>query len=452
MDKIRELKDKRAKLVADQRAMLDKAEAEKRSLTPEEDEQYAKMEADFDTLSTEIKTEIEAQEKRDQRKADLESRENQLKESDHEPIKPVADPEVRNNIENRMGSHVMELATLSYSERLKRALEGWRKQTGNKYATNDYDQTFRNYLAYGLKGLKGGEERALQADLDQYGGFLVTPEQFVAQLIQAKDNLVFCRRLGNVIPVPNAASLGVPALDTDMAAPDWTSEIKTGSVDSSLDFNKRELYPHPLAKRIKVSKKLLRVAVMSIDSIIRERMSYQHAVTEENAFLNGNGVDQPLGVFVASANGISTGRDVTTTKSAMFTADDFISVKYTLPAQYRNSGSIRWCFHRDSLAKIRKLKDGEGNYLWKQGLSDRPDTILEIPFEESEYAPSTFSSSAYIAVLGDWRYYWIADALNMTIQVLTELYAETNQNGYISRAETDGMPVLENAFVRMKLL
>ena len=47
--------------------------------------------------------------------------------------------------------------------------------------------------------------------------------------------------------------------------------------------------------------------------------------------------------------------------------------------------------------------------------------------------------------------YWIADALTMTIQVLKELYAESNQTGYIGRLETDGAPVLAEAFARVKL-
>ena len=44
-----------------------------------------------------------------------------------------------------------------------------------------------------------------------------------------------------------------------------------------------------------------------------------------------------------------------------------------------------------------------------------------------------------------------ADALYMQVQRLNELYAETNQVGFIGRLETDGAPVLEEAFVRLKL-
>jgi HK97 family phage major capsid protein len=69
----------------------------------------------------------------------------------------------------------------------------------------------------------------------------------------------------------------------------------------------------------------------------------------------------------------------------------------------------------------------------------------------SEYVPNTFSSGNYVGVIGDFSYFWIAEALDMRVQRLVELYAETNQTGYIGRMEVDGMPVLEEAFTRVTL-
>ena len=57
----------------------------------------------------------------------------------------------------------------------------------------------------------------------------------------------------------------------------------------------------------------------------------------------------------------------------------------------------------------------------------------------------------YVGLLCDWSHYWIADALTLQIQRLTELYAEKSQVGFIGRMETDGQPVLAEAFVRVKL-
>ena len=80
-----------------------------------------------------------------------------------------------------------------------------------------------------------------------------------------------------------------------------------------------------------------------------------------------------------------------------------------------------------------------------------PDTILNRPLNMSEYVPNTFTTGLYVGMFGDLSKYWIADALDLQVQRLIELYAETNQDGFIGRMESDGMPVLAEAFARVKL-
>jgi len=190
---------------------------------------------------------------------------------------------------------------------------------------------------------------------------------------------------------------------------------------------------------------------MGVDGIVRSRLGYKFAVVQDNAFLNGTGAQQPLGVFTASDNGIPTSRDVSTGNLATeLRFDGLKECEYSIKAGYRRVAS--WIFHRDAVKMISKLKDGEGRYIWQPSVvvAD-PDRILDIPVRESEYAPNTFESGLYVGILGDFRFYWIIDALTLTIQVLLELYAATNQNGYIGRLEADGMPVLAEAFARVKL-
>jgi HK97 family phage major capsid protein len=199
-----------------------------------------------------------------------------------------------------------------------------------------------------------------------------------------------------------------------------------------------------------VSKKLRRARV-NIDEIVRSSLAYKIAQPIENAFFTGSGVNQALGCMTASDMGISTGRDVSTgNTTTAIKADNLIEVKYNLKPQYRKNA--RWFFHRDAIKKIRLLKDGDGTYLWKSSISsDRPDTILEMPFTESEYMPNTFTSGQYVGILGNFDFYWWAVALRMEIQVVDQLYAETNQDLFIVRSEIDGQPMLESAFVRVQL-
>lgn len=413
MTKADEKRQERAKLVEEARALLDLAETEKRTLTAEEGEKYNRIEADIERLGDEI----EAEERDDQRRkrlADL---------GDDPPDDPTIlrpEPGAGRTVEPR--------------------------------DTAEYQANFRQYLgAIEASRAATYQARALQMDSDTAGGYTVVPQDFMARLIEAARNRTIVRGLATEFSVPTAQSLGAPALDNRPGDLTWTAEILTGDEDSTMSFGKRELSPNPLARRLKVSKKLVRASALNIEAIVRDQLGYKAGVVEENAFLNGSGAGQPLGVFTASDDGISTSRDVSTDNTTTsIKADGLIEAKYTLLGNYW--GSARWIFHRDAVKQIRKLKDGEGQYLWKAGISnDRGDTILDIPVLMSEYAPNTFTTGLYVGILGDFSYYWIADALDMTIQVLTELYAEANQNGYIIRKETDGMPVLEEAFIRVKL-
>lgn len=405
-----ELRQKRAALVAEARAILEAAEKETRDLTTEETEKYDRIMAEVDKLAKDIE--------REERLANLE--------------RELAQPQG------------------TVAARKEQPGDG-QEQRANPRATKEYRDAFNGLLRRGLKNLTNEEYRALQAASDVGGGFTVVPEQFIADLMKAVDNEVYIRQLATIIRVEKADSLGVPVLDTDVDDADWTSELRTGSEDSAMAFGKRALRPHPLAKRIKVSNDLLRKSALDIEALVRDRLAYKFGVSQEKAFLTGNGSDQPLGVFVASPQGISTARDVSDGNLATsITADGLINAKFALKPQYWRGA--RWLFHRDVVKQIRKLKDGDGNYLWQPGLtSTRPDTILDAPYLMSEYAPNTFASGQYVGILGDFKFYWIADALDMSIQVLDQLYAETNQTGYIGRLACDGMPVMEEAFVRVKL-
>jgi HK97 family phage major capsid protein len=327
--------------------------------------------------------------------------------------------------------------------------------------TKGQQRAWRGYFR-GKEIKSKGEVKALKALAAQegdLGGFLVVPQALAMQIITLVKDLLYIRALATVYPLDKAESLGVPVLDTDLSDPTWTSELGTGVADSTAPFGKRSLSPHPLAKRILISNKLLRQASIDPEAIVMDRIAYKVARTEENAFLNGTGANQPLGVMVASANGISTARDFALASSTVIAGDDLIGARYTLKAPYWERA--QWIFHRTLIMAIRKLKDSAGNYIWQPGLggyvasgtsliNSLPETILGNRFMVSELMPNTQTTGLYVGIFGDFSRYWIADALDMQIQRLVELYAETNQTGFIIRKETDGMPVLEEAFVRLK--
>lgn len=402
---IREILEQRRLAIERSRELINKADKEKRSFTAEERAQYEAWDKEIDQLDEKVKIE--------EKQA---SREKELSE---------------HRSGGKLESGKMEKAESSDDERRK---------------------AFNTYLRFGAGELNSDERRAIQQAINPNGGYLVPAEQFVPNLLKKVDDLVFIRQKATKYQLQGAQSLGVPSLETDINDADWTTELLTGSEDTAIRFGKRALKPNPIAKLVKISQTLLQNAVIAPDTLILERMAYKFALTEEKAFLTGDGVEKPLGLFTASTDGISTGRDVSTdnTTTAM-TFDGLINAKYSVKPQYW--GGASWLFHRDGVKQIRKIKNAvSGDYIWEPSVRvGEPDTVLNAPVMMSEYAPNTFTTGLYVGIFGDFSKYWIADSLQMTVQRLNELYAATNQVGFIGRMEMDGMPALEEAFARVKL-
>ena len=294
---------------------------------------------------------------------------------------------------------------------------------------------------------------ALQQANPTQAGYLVAPQDFMSELIEEKNNITFMRQVSRVLPaLEKAQSMGFPKRTARMSTFAWGTEIQAPTADSSLAFGKREFMAKPATGGILVSKTLARNSAINIDSYLRGEMAYNQATNEETAYMTGTGSNQPLGVFTASADGISTSRDVSTGNTATeIKFDGLHEAKYSIKEQYQNG--LTWAFHRDAVKKIAKLKTNEGQYIWQQSVVlNTPDMLMGYPVRMSEYAPNTFTTGLYVGILGNFKDgYWICDSLNMEIQALMELYALTNQIYYIGRHETDGMPVLDECFSRITL-
>jgi len=445
MTTLREKRMKRANLVYEARQIDALAKKEKRGLTADEEQRYDAIMDEATALGQEIQEEEQREARAAQRQQWLEQEERGLDEPDGSTLRPEPG-EGDDETENRSG--VGSIAPL-YRAALREAREH------RAYAMREsaeYRDAFRGFLR-GQQVPQMERRDGLVAGNDPSGGFLKPPPAFVARLLMAVDNIVFFRQPGwaTVIPVLNADSLGIVSLDADPDDGEWTTEIAEITYDASMAFGKRELKPQPLKKGIKISRKLLRLRPDS-EQLVIDRMRYKIAVTQEKKFMTGHGSNQPLGVFTASTQGISTARDVATdnTSTAM-TADGLINAKFTLKPQYW-PGS-KWLFHRDGVKQLAKLKNSTtGEYIWRESVrAGEPDRLLNLPLAMSEYAPNTFTSGLYVGILADFSFYHIADSLDMDFQRLVELYAKTGQIGFHAELETDAMPVLEEAFVRVKL-
>lgn len=308
---------------------------------------------------------------------------------------------------------------------------------------------WKKFLKHGHQGMEKSEIKDLAASEDVAGGYLVFNTQR-AELLQKQKETMSMRQISRVLPpIPGGSSI-TPAQDSELDDASWTTEIKTGSADTVKPFAERILTPHPLAKRIKISNTLLRASGIDLSSWVNTELAYKFNKAEEDAFINGTGTQRPLGLLNTTSLPTHT-----TAASTTVEADDIINWIFLLPASYAANQKI--ICNRAFIRKIRALKHGDGTYIWQPGLSiAAPANILGVPYFLSDryddgLTAEAWDADAVVAVTGDFNYYWIVDSMDITIQVLKELYAETNQTGYIGRKETDGMAVLAEAFYGLKI-
>lgn len=427
---VNELRNQMGVLNAEARKIMDTADKRGDGLTTEEQAQVDKLYAEFDTVKDQVaKIEGDAA-----RRAKAEEAEAFLSASVGRRTSPnsaTSKPSDRATRTIKMGKHTYEINP---------------DHPMYEAASPEYRALFGSYMTHGVNA-------GLRTTSDPMGGYLA-PTSLSNTVIQGVDDAVFMRQIANVLPpLTTSVSLGIVSYDTDLADTDWTAEVPASDIaeDDAMRFGKRELRPHLSTKLVKVSKKMLAVSSVPLESFIGGRFAYKFAKTEESAFMTGNGVQKPLGVFVASDDGIPTSRDVSTTAATSFTADDLIDWVYTLKPAYRANARI--VTSPEFVTKVRKLKGGDGHYLWQPALSaGNPATICSIPVIESEFAPSTFTASQYVALIGDFMAgYTIVDGINFGVQRLNELLSLRNQVGFLGARETDGMPVLSEAFVRLQM-
>ena len=391
MNQIQELREKRAKAWDAAKAFLDTKRGSDGLLAAEDVTTYEKMEADVVNLGKEID--------RLERQAAL----------DAELNKPTTDPLTS-----------------------KPTQAGSDQKTGR--ASDAYKKAFWNAIR--SKTPRPEILNALQEGTDSEGGYLV-PDEFERTLVQKLTAANVLRPLCHVIQT-SYGDRKIPVVASKGTA-DWVDEEGTYPLSDDT-LSQVVLGAYKLATMIKVSEELLSDSVFDIEGYVSEQFGKRIGDKEEDAFLTGNGVSKPIGIL-HTTGGAEVG--VTTAGVAAITGDELIDLVYSLRAPYRKSAVF--VLNDTTVKLLRKLKDGDGQYLWRPGITENaPDTILGHRIVTSEFMPGVSAGNKSIA-FGDFSYYWIADRQGRTFKRLNELYATTGQIGFLASQRLDGKLILPEA-------
>lgn len=385
---IQELREKRNTAWNAAKAFLDSHRTEKGTLTAEDDATYTRMEQDIADLGKEI--------------ARLERQEA----LDAELSKPVNTPLTSKPATGKQPEVKTGRASDEYRKGMLTALRTNFRQVSN----------------------------VLQEGVDADGGYLV-PEEYDRRLIQTLSEENIMRRLGHVITTSGEHKINIAATKPAAA---WIEE--GGALQfSDATFAQILLDAHKLHVAIKVTEELLYDSAFNLESYIIEQFGKALANAEEDAFLNGTGVGQPLGLFAEVGGGHVAG-----TLSAALKADDVLGLIYELKRPYRKNASF--IMNDKTVAQIRKFKDNNGAYIWQPSYqAGEPDRILGYSVHTSEYVPEN------AIAFGDYSYYNIGDRGTRSFKQLTELFAGNGMIGYVAKERVDGKLILPEAVQILKL-
>ena len=390
MSMILDLMEKRAKTWEAAKAFLDTHRTENGTISAEDNATYEKMEADVVALGKEIE--------RLQRQQAIDAELNKA------TSKPITDKPQKTTTENG--------------------------KTGR--ASNEYNREFWNAMR---KKNYFDVSNALSIGEDAEGGYLV-PDEYEKKLIERLDDEVFFRKMANVIRTAGG-DRKIPVV-TGHGEAAWMDEGEQFK-ESDDTFGQTSISAYKLGTLIKVSDELLNDSVFDVPSYISREFARRIGAKEEEAFFVGDGKGKPTGLFDKTA-GADTGVTVAGTS---ITFDDVMDLFYSLRAPYRNKAS--WLLNDSTVKAIRKLKDGNGNYIWQPSVKEgEPDRILNRPYKTSIYVPEIAAGNRVIA-FGDYSYYWIAERQGRSFKRLNELYATTGQVGFLACERLDGKLILSEA-------
>ncbi len=274
----------------------------------------------------------------------------------------------------------------------------------------------------------------LQEGVDADGGYLV-PEEYDSRMIMALEEGNIMRKVGHVITTSGQHKINIAATKPAAAWIEEGGQLTFGSAT----FDQIYLDAFKLHVAIKVTEELLYDSAFNLENYILTEFGKALANAEEDAFLNGDGVGKPLGLFAETGGG-----QVADTLTAAIKSDDLINLIYALKRPYRKDASF--IMNDQTIAQVRKLKDNNGAYIWQPSYKEgEPDRILGYKVYTSAYAPKDAIS------FGDYSYYNIGDRGPRSFAELRELFAGNGMIGFVAKERVDGKLILPEAVQIMKL-
>jgi HK97 family phage major capsid protein len=310
-----------------------------------------------------------------------------------------------------------------------KAAKAFGDQIGSSVTVDDF-RAYKSAL-YGKDGPLRNKQviadlKALSVGSDPDGGYLVTPDT-TGRIVKRIYETSPMRQVASVMSIGTDTVEGLNDLGENGFA--WSGETATRSETTTAQIGKWSIPVHEATSHVTATQKVLEDARLDLEGWLAEKSADRIARGENTAFITGDGMAKPRGITTyptaATADAsrawgtfehLNTGANgaFRTRSGDTNPVDDLVNVIYALKAQYRTNAS--WMTSRGVLREARKLKDGQGNFIWQPAaVAGQPSALLGFPIVEAEDMPALATASLSMA-FGDFREaYQIVDRIGLSV-------------------------------------
>lgn len=325
-------------------------------------------------------------------------------------------------------------------------------------AVPTYSAVFRNALLRGVhnlpqdqmavfeavqRGMNQGdvaemEQRAMSVGTPSEGGYFV-PDEFSGMLIQQMEDwgAMYAENATAQISTPTGNSLLIPTLDYTAERGELHAENGAVTDDGSADpvIGQKQMdayfYNTPI---VPFSLELLNDSEFAIEPLLSQLFGQSLGRTANEVLTNGDGSSKPQGILTGA-----TDSGVTVSAPAVIDPDDLISLVHSVDPAYRRSPMSKFQFNDSTLAVLRKLKDGQDNYLWQMGdvRTGEPNQLLGHSYMINSAMPDIGASATPI-LYGDHSQYMVRKVGDFSVVPFREKFMNKLQIGLMAFMRFDG--------------
>lgn len=307
---------------------------------------------------------------------------------------------------------------------------------------NSAKKAFAHALRTGVDATPESVRKAMTVSADELAGYIIAPEETSNEFIRNLVEFSPVRALADVRTAGSHTVILPKRLSVTNAK--WKGEA-VASEASEPTFGEMEIGIKELTTHVDLSNWLIEDASADIVGEVNQALVEDFGAKESKAFVGIADTAAPSGFMneAAIANTING-------HAANLSADALIKLMYALPGVYRNRGT--WAMNGTTLATIRTLKDGNGNYLWQPSYqAGQPETILGRPVVELLDMPD-IAANAFPVIFGDFKAgYRIYDRIAFGVRPNPYLLATEGQVRFHARRRVGAGVVRPDAFRKLKM-